>query len=281
MPSRPESDRELDEGVVRRALRAEFPEIEAGRVEHLGSGWAFDAWLVDRHRVVRFPRNAEIAGEVDRDAAILELVGEAIGSQVRVPEVTLRGRGGEHFPHPFLGYEWIPGIGADDPRAPDSAELISQLGQALTSIHSVPVSAATGIGLGREAWDHHTGPPRFLHGDFGPDNLVVDPGSGRLVGIIDWGNAAIGDPALDFVWLVLSRGWGFARSVLGEYGLPVEDDFVDRLRHHAQTRASEWLADTVRRGADPEVHLRWVRHAFSMEDDVSTPDVRREAYEQP
>jgi aminoglycoside phosphotransferase (APT) family kinase protein len=37
-----------------------------------------------------------------------------------------------------------------------------------------------------------------LHADLGPDHLLVQ--EGRLAGVIDWGDARLGDPALDYAW---------------------------------------------------------------------------------
>jgi aminoglycoside phosphotransferase (APT) family kinase protein len=265
MPERPGTDCDLSEEIVRRTLQEQFPDLDPETVDHVGAGWSSDVYLVNGGLVVRFPRNAELAGWMEQDEAILGLVHSAIDSAVRVPKIILKGRGSVHFPHPFLGYELIPGIGADDPRTPDSEELVPDLAKALSHIHSIPVSSARKIGLVRHEDDPFTGRPCFLHGDFMPDNIIVDPETGRLVGIIDWGNAAIGDPALDFIWFVLWRGWDFARSVLDAYELPVDDGMVERVGFHARIRAVEWLADTVRRGGNPENHLSWVRNAFSME----------------
>jgi aminoglycoside phosphotransferase (APT) family kinase protein len=39
----------------------------------------------------------------------------------------------------------------------------------------------------------------LLHGDLGPEHLLC--ANGRLAGVIDWGDARIGDPALDLAWL--------------------------------------------------------------------------------
>ena len=43
-------------------------------------------------------------------------------------------------------------------------------------------------------------PPALTHSDLGPEHLLVH--DGRLVGVIDWGDARIGDPALDYAWLL-------------------------------------------------------------------------------
>lgn len=40
----------------------------------------------------------------------------------------------------------------------------------------------------------------LVHADLGPGHLLVR--DGRLVGVIDWADARIGDPALDYAWLL-------------------------------------------------------------------------------
>jgi aminoglycoside phosphotransferase (APT) family kinase protein len=42
--------------------------------------------------------------------------------------------------------------------------------------------------------------PALLHADLFPEHLRVS--NGRLVGVIDWGDTRIGDPALDYGWLL-------------------------------------------------------------------------------
>jgi aminoglycoside phosphotransferase (APT) family kinase protein len=42
--------------------------------------------------------------------------------------------------------------------------------------------------------------PTFTHSDLGAEHLLCR--DGRLVGVIDWGDARVGDPALDYSWLL-------------------------------------------------------------------------------
>jgi aminoglycoside phosphotransferase (APT) family kinase protein len=42
--------------------------------------------------------------------------------------------------------------------------------------------------------------PALTHSDLGPEHLLVE--DGKLAGVIDWGDARIGDPALDYAWLL-------------------------------------------------------------------------------
>ena len=44
--------------------------------------------------------------------------------------------------------------------------------------------------------------PRLVHNDLDQRNTVLDPETGDLVGLVDFGDARIGDPAADFVWLL-------------------------------------------------------------------------------
>src|SRR5947208_16505583 len=59
------------------------------------------------------------------------------------------------------------------------------------------VGVVPGSAAGR-AW--HRFEPALVHGDLGPEHLLVR--EGKLVAVIDWGDARIGDPALDYAWLL-------------------------------------------------------------------------------
>lgn len=236
MPTRPASDRFMDEGVALRAVREQFSHL-TGDASLLGSGWFTDVYVVGQGYTVRFPRNSEAAQHLDREAAVLELVASELGGSIAVPRVVHHGKAGAHFPHPFLVCEFVSGVSADAPEVPCCDELASDLGRALTLIHSIPVAAARRVGVREPDWDDYQGTPSFLHLDFRGDNILVDPESGRLAGVIDWGNAAVGDPALDFMWLVVWRGWPFAQAVLGNYARPVDAAFVRRVERKAELQA--------------------------------------------
>lgn len=60
--------------------------------------------------------------------------------------------------------------------------------------------------------------PVLLHADLSPDHILVDPSTGALTGVIDWGDMATGDPALDFAGLLEDVGEGAERNALAAYG---------------------------------------------------------------
>lgn len=295
----PPSDRELNEELVRLVMDQQFPDFKVEQVECLGSGWEYDVYLVDGHLVVRFPRYAEVAEDLDRAEALLSFVGAELGSEVTVPRIILRGEPGPDFPHSFFGHELIPGVPAADTAAPRSAALASDLGHALTQIHGISPDRASRLGVGRQKWScrssfdalvevletvrevsalvpeatpwvrnrpalpaEYPGPARFIHDDLQPEHLIVHSDSGRLSGIIDWG-AALGDPAQDFSFIAAWRGWEFTRSVLGAYQGPVDPGFVNRLLFLGRVRALGWLAYEVQAGLDTGRTVGVVRDLLS------------------
>ena len=76
--------------------------------------------------------------------------------------------------------------------------------------------------------------PVLIHGDFDSSNLLYHPCRGRIVGVIDFEEAAIGDPALDFCSLLAEFGRGFLEEVLQNYAVPVDDAFRKRVIFHSK-----------------------------------------------
>jgi aminoglycoside phosphotransferase (APT) family kinase protein len=60
--------------------------------------------------------------------------------------------------------------------------------------------------------------PRFIHRDLSGDaHILCDAKSDRIVGIIDWEDACIGDPAIDFTGILWDCGEAFTDKVCGHY----------------------------------------------------------------
>src|SRR5262249_3829340 len=101
--------------------------------------------------------------------------------------------------------------------------------------------------------------PAIIHGDLAPYHLCFDPDTRRLNGIIDFGNAGPGDPALDVGSLILAFGESLLGPVQAAY--PALTDLVDRARFHAATLELRWALAAVR-SRDPAwflCHLGYAR----------------------
>ena len=76
--------------------------------------------------------------------------------------------------------------------------------------------------------------PVLIHGDLGEDHILCDPRRGFISGIIDWGDAVIGDPALDFVGLLNVGGQTFAERVFHSYQGNIEPNFWEKISFYHQ-----------------------------------------------
>ncbi len=71
--------------------------------------------------------------------------------------------------------------------------------------------------------------PVLIHADLACEHILCDPEHGMLTGVIDWGDATIGDPALDFVGLLSKHGRDFTEQVLAYYKGTIDAMFWQRM----------------------------------------------------
>lgn len=148
------------------------------------------------------------------------------------------------FPTPFIVVEYIKSTPEDVP--PHLPDLIFQLATHLARIHSLtaaavdlsflpqqekraaqtlrdrPAAVESAFDEGRiraileSVWPL---PPRnptvLLHGDFWPGNILWQ--EGRLVAIIDWEDAATGDPLADLANSRLELLWAYGRAAMRRF----------------------------------------------------------------
>ncbi|WP_320671200.1 phosphotransferase family protein [Patulibacter defluvii] len=88
-----------------------------------------------------------------------------------------------------------------------------------------------------------------IHNDFRLDNLVLDPSDpGRVVGVLDWEMATLGDPLMDLgsalaYWIEAGDGRGMRllkRQPTDLPGMPTRDEVVDRYCQRAGIARPDW-----------------------------------------
>ena len=295
---RQEDDPELPLDIVRDAVRERFPQFAVGSIEHLGSGWSYDAYLVDDALIFKFPRHTAAARDLDRIDRIQTVVATAVGAEVGIPEFTLWGTPSSRFPHRFVGHPPIRGVGAWS--VPETRpELADDIGCALALIHAIPPSALRELGLRRDAencqaafdearrkvqavreiesiapteceWlnrlstvpNEYAGAPRVIHGDLVPRHVIVSETTGRLAGIIDW-TPKLGDPVEDFSWLFFCRSLSFVRRALDAYELEADAGLLERTIFLARCRVLDWVAGAIRTPWGPDMYLPILRRSFA------------------
>src|SRR4051812_35154669 len=140
---------------IRRAIEAVFPEVRVERAEFLGEGWDSSAWEINGALVFRFPKRAEVAEWLLKEAALLPALAAAL--PVAVPRFAyVSQKGAPADPAlPFVGYPTLRGVFLDqmsDLLTPGSP-LIPQLGKFLAALHAFPVQDAIDCDVPPGDWD--------------------------------------------------------------------------------------------------------------------------------
>ncbi|WP_374686883.1 phosphotransferase family protein [Promineifilum sp.] len=102
---------------------------------------------------------------------------------------------------------------------------------------------------GRLSMDYE---PALIHNDLAPYHLLLDPTTGRLSGVLDFGEAGWGDPAGDYALLLGAYGGSFVRRMAGAD--PAISDLLERARFRAAYLELEWALKGVRTG-DPAWYI--------------------------
>jgi aminoglycoside 2''-phosphotransferase len=285
-----------DESVIRGALSAHLPHLASERIEPLGMGWAFWAYRAG-DTVLRFPRSRESTETLAVEAAVMRELGPTLPLPVSVIEVHENGPNGLPFTSHRL-VRGIPVIDLPRQLADEAGAVLGRFIKAMHAF-PVERAAALGLAnptpkkrledrvrflfmevtprvfplvseeARRHVWrtfkafldepSHFEWQAVVTHRDIDARNVLADPATGALTGVVDWGDLSIADPAGDFI--DAQRG-GLARLGLREQ----LDDLLDA---YGMTRAE---LETMRPRSDFYEYC-WPLHEIiyglnSRQDDV-------------
>lgn len=223
------------------------------RVRFVGEGW--DSWVYAAmgadggEWMVRFPKRGAVAVGLRREMAILPELAPML--PLAVPRFDFVGGPARDYPHCFVAYRRLRGRPAIE--IPDVLEKLApwaQLGRFLGALHGFSMERAAQLGIERDdttdderaaeaqrqleaagervsaaarrsalrilesPLDVATGPV-LIHSDFAPEHVLVD--GGAISGVIDWGDVALGDPAIDFGGIYYAGGDDAVATALAEY----------------------------------------------------------------
>lgn len=206
----------------------------------IASGVANHAFLLGDDLVLRIPRSDDLVDDLAKEAAVIPV---ARGLGVRTPAVVSFAHGDAEAGVPFLVLERVTGVDLEHRDASGTAvgRAYADVGVQLGALHrlrqgeapdlaALPVEDTSPSPWELVRWLAETGsidrdsarwltdwfnrlsqrvpsdPGRVLvHGDIAPQNLIVDPQTGELAGIVDWGDAMWADPAAEFAKVPLSE----------------------------------------------------------------------------
>jgi aminoglycoside phosphotransferase (APT) family kinase protein len=97
----------------------------------------------------------------------------------------------------------------------------------------------------------------LIHADISGDHLLLDE-TGALSGVIDFADAVVGDPALDFAGVLNDLGWRDLERVWTHYGGEVDERAIERTRFYIAV-APIYQVVYGEAGAGPEERRRGIR----------------------
>ncbi len=256
--------------------------------QHDGSDFAVTGLLDARGRrwVVRSPQHAAAGAALEGEVELLERLSPAVDGGA-LPFDVPRPAGFAHLPEGgrAMVYPELVGAPIDLESLTPGPHLAARLGRAIAAIHELPAALVESAGLpvyDAEDYRHRRlaevdeaartgGVPRTLlarweraledvslwrfratpvHGDLAAEHVLV--ADDRVVAILDWSEARVGDPAEDLAWLFASAPEAALDSVLEAYSLARTERGDAHLAARA-TLASElalarWLLYGVRAG---------------------------------
>jgi aminoglycoside phosphotransferase (APT) family kinase protein len=129
----------VDEGLARRLLGSQLPELELRSLHHLADGWDNTVWVANGELAFRFPRRAIAVPLLEREIELLPRLAPLLPLPIPVP--THIGRVSDAFPWPFFGAQLVPGRELADVDV-DAVKLGTQLGGFLRALHDVELELA-------------------------------------------------------------------------------------------------------------------------------------------
>ena len=222
----------------------------ARTVTPIHGGWASWTFDVDGRDILRVARDPEIATAHRREARLLPVLSRRIAVAVPQPTTVAEFRG-----RTYMIYPRVPG------RALRPGDPLPPVATVLRRLHAFPAAEAAellGCGATAEDWQRRYRRygdwitavvlpelpaalrpevvdrfqagvagldrivPRLVHADLGTEHIMVDPDTGAAFGLIDFETATVGDPAIDFVGLLMTLGFDGTERLITEYAAPVD-----------------------------------------------------------
>jgi aminoglycoside phosphotransferase (APT) family kinase protein len=211
-----DDERDTSLAVVRRLVDEQFPEGRDLPLERAGDGTVNAIFRLGDELSVRVLRRGAWGDDEERIFSTL-----APHLPVEIPRFVARGDG-------FVVHTWLRGeqpvgalpadevaalilalraVDADGPepaggRGRPLAERDAHVRDALTRVDAPGALELWEEALTAPEWD---GPPVWIHCDLDARNVLVR--DGRLTGVLDWGGAGVGDPAVDVMvaWKLVAR----------------------------------------------------------------------------
>lgn len=286
--------------LARNLIAEQFPEFSDLPITDVEKqGHDNRTYRLGDHMLIRMPTAADYALKVPKEQELLP--GLAKSLSVSIPAPIKMGKPSADYPYPFSIYKWLSGKSINlltltdqekEQLAFNMAKFLKEL-QAIMDIKGpepgqhnwwrgdhvsvydkgareqiTELAEIIDAGQALALWDKASATrwnkqPIWIHGDFAIGNILMD--DGKLSAVIDFGGAAVGDPACDLVmaWTYLN---GKAREIF-IYEMNMDPDTWLRARAWALWKATFELCQIADKNS-PEAKTQKIIIAETINDGI-------------
>ncbi len=278
---------EITADVAARLVAEQFPQWADLSVVPVGlNGWDNTTFRLGDELSIRLPSADGYVAQVDKEHWWLPVLARHL--PLPIPEPVAIGRPDDRFPRPWSIYRWIEGEPACAGRIADLTVFAADLAGFLAALHTIDANGGPppgvhsafrggplttwdeqtrksirllaediGAGAATKVWDTALAStweqaPVWVHGDVTASNLLI--ADGALQAVIDFGCAAVGDPACDLV-----MAWTFFAgdsATVFRRSLPFDDATWARARGWALWKALITISYQKEGGGDAQAAAR-------------------------
>ena len=249
--------------VGKNTIIEKYPELKNSDFKADNSGWTNFAIKVDNKYLFRFPRNDEAYEAISKEYRILEILNKLLPKNIKVPNYIYSNLEKDY---PFVGYEIIQGkfLTKDVFNSISDAEkekVLINMSEFLNILHSLYYKKLNLQPINPIKWYQdlfkrvkaicfkyfdedlknkttklfesffydntmYEYTPTLVHGDLSSDHILITSDG---VGVIDFGDLMVFDPAYDLIWAYLC-GKEFYNKLFEKYKGNKDDYFEHRIR---------------------------------------------------
>lgn len=247
----------------KKAIIDRYPELMNSQFKSDNSGWTNFAIKVDNKYLFRFPRNEEAFAAINKEYKILDVLNKKLPSNIKVPNYIYSNLSDNH---PFVGYEMIQGdfLTGDvfgSLNETNKENLLNNMATFLNILHLIDykelgLEPTNPIEWYKDLFNRvqnicfkyfddnlkektiqlfnmffedetmHNYEPTLVHGDLSEDHIIITSDG---VGIIDFGDLMVFDPAYDLIWAYICDK-NFYNDLFEKYNGHKDNDFEHRIR---------------------------------------------------
>ncbi|MFA5030097.1 MAG: aminoglycoside phosphotransferase family protein [Patescibacteria group bacterium] len=260
------------------------PKVKRRNIALRDYGWDYMVFIVNNKTVFRFPRNTRGVESLDRQIKFAKKFQRHTVLSIPQPKLEIK-NSVIYATYPLVKGEPLKPVLLKRCTIGNQQKIAKQLGVFLAELHNFPVLSAQRIGVqhrqaGLASYDSTIHFEKYLkryvrnnewkwavnrlkeirtvirksqfqlvvaHNDIAPQHILFDQKRQKLTGIIDFGDLAIGDPAVDFFRLnVYSKS--FVEQVFKAYGGRLDKLFFDREKAYQDLTLLHRLAHYIKKG---------------------------------